>query len=78
MMSDLDTRLANCFSAAFPDLDPAAIPAASPDATPGWDSMASITLMTLVQEEFNVELDFERFEEFNSYPKLKAWLEANG
>ena len=40
--------------------------------------MASITLMTLVQEEFSVELDFERFEEFNSYPKLKALLEANG
>ena len=78
MMNDLDTRLTTCLSAALPDLDTAAIPAASPDATPGWDSMASITLMTLVQEEFSVELDFERFEEFNSYPKLKAWLEANG
>jgi len=77
-MTDLDARLTSCFSAAFSDLDPAAIPAASPDATPGWDSMASITLMTLVQEEFNVALDFERFEEFNSYAKLKAWLEANG
>jgi acyl carrier protein len=38
--------------------------------------MASITLLTLVQEEFGVELDFERFEELASYSKLRAWLEA--
>ena len=60
-MTDLDARLTSCFSAAFPDLDPAVLPVASPNATPGLESMASITLMTLVQEEFNVELDFERF-----------------
>lgn len=77
-MNDLDARLTTCFVNAFPALDPAAASSATSDTMPDWDSMASITLMTLVQEEFGVDLDLERMEDFNSYEKLRSWLAANG
>ena len=39
-----------------------------------WDSMASITLLTLVGEEFGTELDMDDFEQFTSYQGILEYL----
>ena len=80
-MDNNEVRLQKCFSKVFPDLSPQAIPNASTDTVRGWDSIASITLLMLVQEEFGVVPDMDRFEEFTSYQGLLAYLakaNANG
>ena len=80
-MDNNEVRLQKCFSKVFPDLSPQAISNASTDTVRGWDSIASITLLMLVQEEFGVVPDMDRFEEFTSYQGLLGYIgeaSANG
>ena len=60
-------KLLKCFSAVFPELDPAGIESANVENTSGWDSIAHVTLLTLVSEEFGMEVDFEKFESAISF-----------
>ncbi len=55
-------QLIKCFSSVFPELSPAEIESATVENTSGWDSIAQVTLLTLVSEEFGMEVDFEKFE----------------
>ena len=56
-MHDAQERLINCFSAVFPELGDEEIPASSVATVEGWDSMASITLLTVVEEEFGFVIE---------------------
>jgi len=49
-------RLLDCFRAVFPDLTDEQLAAATTDNTPAWDSVALVTLVTLVEEEFAIAL----------------------
>jgi acyl carrier protein len=60
----------------FPDLDPQDIPNASQASVPAWDSVATITLLNVIDDEFGVLLDFERIEEFNSFTSIENYLAA--
>ncbi len=63
-------RLEKCFLAVFPDLEPYQVRHASPQSVSDWDSMAQITLLTLVGEEFGIPIDFEEFEGVCSFEAL--------
>jgi acyl carrier protein len=67
-------KLDHCFSLAFPHMPPAQRPTASVDNTQGWDSVAQVTLLTLIGEEFAIEIDFEEFEGATSFEALAARL----
>ena len=54
-------KLVKCFAAVFPELDPTEIESASAENTSGWDSIAQVTLLTLVGEEFGIDVDFDQF-----------------
>ena len=71
---DRITRLINCFRTVFPDLPESAIPEANQAAVLAWDSVATITLINVIDDEFHVMLDFERLEEFNSFAAINAFL----
>jgi len=51
-MADRKTRLMNCFALAFPELDRQEIPSVSMGSLASWDSLAGITLISLIEEEF--------------------------
>ncbi len=53
-MAEIESRLANCFATAFPELDPQDIPAVSMASLASWDSLAGITLISVIEEEFNL------------------------
>jgi len=53
-MAEIESRLANCFATAFPELEPAEIPAVSMGSLASWDSLAGITLLSLIEEEFGI------------------------
>ncbi len=55
-MADLEARLGNCFALAFPELTPPEIPTVSMGSLASWDSVAGITLLSLIEEEFNFSL----------------------
>lgn len=62
-----ETRLAKCFVTAFPGLSDAAAREAKLDVTPGWDSSGTLTLISLIEEEFDCWLGFDRAEEMTSF-----------
>lgn len=69
-MDKLSERLSKCFSLVFPNLPPDQIPSATADNVSGWDSVAQINLLSLIGEEFNLDIDFEEFEGATSFQEL--------
>ena len=67
-------RLTACFEKVFPDLPPNAIRAAAHDNLPAWDSLAQVTLVALIGEEFRFDIDFEEFEGATSFELLLGTL----
>ena len=41
----------------------------------GWDSLAHITLLTVINEEFGVDVDFEEFEGATSFAAILERVE---
>jgi acyl carrier protein len=77
-MDELQQRLANCFSAVFPELSGEQVIHASSATVPTWDSVAVITLLTVVEEEFGISIDEEDPARFDSFQRILAYLQANG
>jgi acyl carrier protein len=55
-MAEIESRLVNCFTTAFPELDPREIPSVSMGSLASWDSLAGITLLSLIEEEFSITI----------------------
>jgi acyl carrier protein len=68
-------RLTQCFAAFFAGLSAEEIPRASMATVGEWDSLASVTLITLVSEEFGIEVSPEDYEKFVSYELILDYLE---
>jgi acyl carrier protein len=73
-MNDTAGLLKKCFSTVFPQLSAEEIPQASVSTIANWDSMASITLLTLIGEEFGITLNMDDFEQFTSFQSLLEYL----
>ena len=76
-MSVTKTRLETCFAAVFPMLDPADISTASNENTEGWDSVASITLFMVIEEEFGVHVPEDELATLTSFETIFGWLSKN-
>lgn len=74
-MNDIAQRVAVCFSNIFPDLKTEDIPRASSATLASWDSVAQVTLLSSIAEEFGVELEMADFEELVSYALIVDYLE---
>lgn len=73
-MDSIRPRLVSCFQAVFPDVAEANIRAARQDSVATWDSVATITLIHVIEDEFRVEFDLERLAEFDSFQAIEAYL----
>jgi len=71
-MDQVRDKLAHCFSLAFPQMDPGRYTTASAENTNGWDSIAQVTLLSLIGEEFGIDIDFEEFEGATSFESLAS------
>ena len=71
------TRLERCFALTFPRLDPNQYATASAETMADWDSVAQVTLLTVIGEEFGIEVDFEEFEGATSFEELARRLSDN-
>lgn len=76
--TDIEGRLVNCFRAALPKLPEAEIRTATADKVPDWDSMATVTLLSLVNEEFGVPIDFEAIDKLVSFEAILAYVRDAG
>jgi acyl carrier protein len=66
-MNDLSTRLIQCFSAVFPDLTEEQIRRASLTSVPKWDSIATVTLISLIEEEFRLHVEADKLGELVTF-----------
>ena len=73
-MPDVETRLVGCFRAVFPDLSEADIRLASQESLEQWDSVAAITLVNVVEEEFSTQIDFDRLPDLDTFTKVLEYL----
>jgi acyl carrier protein len=64
-------RLQKCFEQVFPKLERSQIPEATSKTVEGWDSIAQLTLLSLIGEEFNLDVDFEAFEGATSFASVR-------
>lgn len=77
-MDSLEQRLKSVFATVFPDLPPDRIESAAQDSVTNWDSVAAITVMNLVEEEFGIEVDLDQAAELTSFSKVLAYLKERG
>jgi acyl carrier protein len=76
-MADLRTRLEQCFAAVFPDLSADEIRSASTASVPAWDSLAFATLVSVIEEEFGVEIPVDELAELGSFNLLLELIESD-
>ena len=75
-MDNLEQRLENVFATVFPDLPPNNIRTASQDSLETWDSVAAITLLNLIEEEFGVQMEFEDIGDLTSFSSIAEYLKG--
>jgi acyl carrier protein len=75
-MNDVRSRLAKCFESVFPDMPAADIPLASQKAVATWDSIAAITLVNVIEEEFGFPMDFDLLPELDSFDRILSYVQT--
>jgi acyl carrier protein len=77
-MDPITTRLTACFQTVFPDLPPAQIPRASQTSVAKWDSTAAIMLVNVIEDEFEIQIDFDLLAELDSFDRFHEYLSRAG
>jgi acyl carrier protein len=73
-MHDIETRLTECFAATFADLPFEEIPQAHVETVDGWDSMTTMILLSVIEEEFVVRVPSEDVLRFTSFNEIMDYL----
>jgi len=75
-MGELAPRLVKCFAAVFPDLKEDEIRRAAAASVGAWDSLATVSLLSVIEEEFGVQVPPEDFESFVSFELILDYLQG--
>ena len=73
-MDEQQRRLVNCFAAVFPELSYTEIVGASSATVKSWDSVAVVTLLTVIEEEFGISIEEDDPARFDSFQQILAYL----
>jgi len=73
-MSEQENRLLSCFASVFPGLSMEEIPGIRAQSQGIWDSLSTVTLAAVIQEEFNVEIDPEILPQLDSFEAFRTYL----
>ena len=76
-MDNLESRLVNCFSSVFPDLSEQQIRNASVESVPEWNSLAAVTLVAVLQEEFSLQVNLADLPKLVSFGAVKNYVGNN-
>jgi acyl carrier protein len=76
IVSSPRARLAQCFAVVFPDLASEQITGASIETTPSWDSLNAVVLVSVIEEEFGLEIPAEDIGELSSFDGILSYVVA--
>jgi len=74
-MPELDDRLTRCFASVFPALGPDQVREASVETVSAWDSLAAVTLIAVLEQEFDTQIDLLEMPELTSYQAVRDYLQ---
>ena len=74
-MDEKQVRLAGCFLAVFPELSFDGITESSSMSVQNWDSVAGVTLLSEVEEEFGITIEDDDLARFNSFNGFLNYLQ---
>jgi acyl carrier protein len=74
-MDKRQVRLAGCFLAVFPELSLDRITEASSMSVQNWDSVAGVTLLSVVEEEFGITIEDDDLARFSSFDGFLDYLQ---
>lgn len=77
-MSEVRESLRDCFRTAFPAVPPNALETLAPENDPAWDSLATLTLVMLVEERFGVRIPTDEIPHLLSFDAMAGYLERGG
>jgi acyl carrier protein len=69
-MDKLEERLIRCFFSVFPEMNEEEIRSADVVHLADVDSLAAVTLLALIDEEFGIDMDLEGLMELRDFPAL--------
>jgi len=75
-MDDVRNRLIKCFEMVFPDLPQERITTATQRGLAEWDSLATVTLINVIEDEFQIEMDLEKLAQLNSFDRVLETLQT--
>ena len=75
-MDDVKARLVRCFQTVFPNLSEEAALHASQSTVSEWDSVAAITLVNVLEDEFGFEMDLDALADLDSFAKVHEYIES--
>jgi acyl carrier protein len=77
-MTEIQSRLARCYRAIFPDVPDAAVSSTKFESLKEWDSIAIVNLMTVIEEEFGVQLPADELNRLTTFDSALALLNEQG
>jgi acyl carrier protein len=75
-MDEVQRRLVKCFENVFPALPAKEIPVCTVQNNSAWDSVAAITLVNVIEDEFGFQMDFDRLAELNSFDRILSYVKT--
>ena len=76
-MAGTRRRLTACFTAVFSTLKEPDVVRASVGAVKGWDSLATINLITVIEEEFRIQVHPRDIDQFTSFEQVLRYVETH-
>lgn len=73
----VEKKLVRVFCEAFPVLNKDTAPQATIDNTEGWDSLAMLTLFTLIEERMGVKIGYDSLLTLKSFDDIKKEIEKS-
>jgi acyl carrier protein len=73
-VADQHDRLVRCFSSVFPTLTEEEIQAANVPLLIDLDSLAAVTLVAVLNDEFEVDMDLEHLLKLGTFQALREYL----
>ena len=76
MSDNIAERLVGCFQSVFPALSREEVIGASVGQTGPWDSLANLALLSVIEEEFEIQIPADDLEHLSSFAAVEKYLAA--
>lgn len=73
-MADIRDRLVQCFQSVFPSLSHEEVVTATVENVQNWDSLANFSLITVIEEEFDVQIPSDDLDQLRSFKTVETYL----